>query len=338
MDNSTSPSTIRDSSDPALNDWAAFRRQYALSITEDELYSYTRTWSLDGRFAYPPHRPVASVRYGGPEVQAEGDMQRLAYDWITSHRQQNPECNIFIPEVYKIFTENNGTYLMTEYIPPDPLPGRGPCPACGHDEFPRRVYIEMVDDAVKLLARIPAPEGAGPGPWSSIAGGAKVRIRHPAFDVDDEAAVVYRSVAELEDHFNKALAKRWEQKQKRRVPVREEEEEEEEEKAPTVSFRDEPLVFCYAGYGQDNFVFKMQPDWKTHGLWIVDFGYASFLPLSFVAFGMVEGRYFPRLPVEELDESLPGDNLAAMQEVSYCLKVMGSRFGLPVEEGRERKR
>lgn len=56
-------------------------------------------------FPYPPGRPVVFVKYGCPQKQAEGEMQRFAFDWVSAEWRKS-HCIIYVPEVYKIFGRN----------------------------------------------------------------------------------------------------------------------------------------------------------------------------------------------------------------------------------------
>lgn len=66
-------------------------------------------------YATLPNRPVVFIKFGGPEKQAEGDMQRLAFDWL--HRtSENPSCNIKVLEVFKIFSKGGVTFIIMHLL------------------------------------------------------------------------------------------------------------------------------------------------------------------------------------------------------------------------------
>lgn len=100
-------------------------RPYALSISEAEIYNFAfplpaNAWRAVPRFSYPPEAPVIFVKYGGFEIQGEGDMQLLAFEWL-SHERARTDCNIYIPEVYKIFTKHEVTFLVMQYTAATPF-------------------------------------------------------------------------------------------------------------------------------------------------------------------------------------------------------------------------
>jgi hypothetical protein len=77
-------------------------RIFAHTIPEEALVNESQ-WRHVPMFPYPSDHPVVFVKYGGPQKQAEGEMQRLAFNWVSAERQRS-HCNIYVPEVYKIFT------------------------------------------------------------------------------------------------------------------------------------------------------------------------------------------------------------------------------------------
>ncbi len=177
----------------------AAAREYARSVSQDELRQFA-----EGRycpyFAYPPDHPVVFVKFGGSDKQAEGDMQRLAFDWLRRERQRDPRSNIYVPEVFNIFTKDDCTYIVMELVTAKPLQEFAATfdpPTWEHSE-PR--YYSLMAEGVHILSRMPVPKGATPGPFTH----AKRRINHLLFK-DQTAPVEYPTIQALEDHLNRAI-------------------------------------------------------------------------------------------------------------------------------------
>jgi len=105
--------------------------------------------------------------------------------------------------------------------------------------------------------------------------------------------------------------------------------------ATTVSFKDEPLVYCYSDLQDENFLFEKDADSRLR-LWMVDFEHASFLPISFLSFAVAVNRWWPTIPIAAR-LSLPQRNVEVMKDISYIFMISASGMGM-TEEQRNAKR
>lgn len=171
-------------------------RQFAQDLSEEELYQQSRGRQIP-RFPYPPAHPVVFVKFGGPEIQAEGDTQRLAFDWV-SRQCRKDNGNIYIPEVFKIFSRGGLTFLIMQLIGASTIRTfRNQFePQHWIDEKSR--YYDLVVEGIQLLRRMPVPDDATPGPYTS----SKRIIKHMLFK-DQSAPIEYGSIGELQDHLNR---------------------------------------------------------------------------------------------------------------------------------------
>lgn len=194
---STSAALPPSSDGPDAN---AAVRQFAQTISEDDLFNLAV-----GRYypflPYPPECPVVFIKYGNQAKQAEADMQKLAFDWLRHERQRNPSCNIHVPEVFKVFSKGGLTFIIMQLVPGDPVQQFA-------KRFDRRTWdhnksrcYEMIAEGVHLLSRMPVPPDATPGPYTH----AVRRIKHLLFK-DQQAAVVYPTIQDLEDHLNRVYS------------------------------------------------------------------------------------------------------------------------------------
>lgn len=88
-----------------------------------------------------------------------------------------------------------------------------------------------------------------------------------------------------------------------------------------MSFKDEPLVYCYSDYNDENFLFEKDADGRPR-LWIVDFGHAAFLPVSFLAYAVSENRWYTNIPLQDrLGKSLPQHNVEVMKDIFYMFQI-----------------
>jgi hypothetical protein len=285
----------------------AAARQYAQTISEDDLVQRAQN-RFAPFLAYPPNRPVVFVKFGGPEKQAEGDMQKLAFNWLRQERQRNPSCNIHVPEVFKMFTKGGLTFIIMQLVAATPV-----------EQFAKKfdprawdqnksVYYRMIAEGIYLLSRMPVPAGATPGPFTR----GERRIRHLLFK-DQTAPVVYPTVQELQDHLNRVAERAY-----RNDP-----------RPPKVAL-ERQLVFCYTDFNDENFMFTIEADGRPR-LYIVDFEHASFLPLSFLAYAVLEPdtRWFLcRWIADRFNGSLLRDNIAVMQRICYMFQISSINIGL----------
>ncbi|KAK1772097.1 hypothetical protein QBC33DRAFT_564600 [Phialemonium atrogriseum] len=114
------------------------------------------------------------VKFGHSHEQAEGDMQRLAFDWLNLERRRT-QCNIYVPEVYKIFTRDGVTFIVMEFIEGSRVWDFAKWFEAQYWEDHKSKYYDLIVEGIQLLRRMP----------------------------DDEAPIEYRTVGELQDHLNK---------------------------------------------------------------------------------------------------------------------------------------
>ncbi|KAK4234236.1 hypothetical protein C8A03DRAFT_37991 [Achaetomium macrosporum] len=289
----------------------AVARQFALTMSEDELYQ--RTLGLYYPFlAYPPERPMVFVKFGGPEKQAEGDMQRLACDWLRQQRQRDLGCNIHVPEVFKVFSRDNTTFITMELLAAAHIKDFAKIsdPITWKQNEAR--YYEMITEGIRLLSLMPVPPDATPGPYTR----AERYIKHMLFK-DQEAPVIYDTIQDLEDHLNRVAELAYDH-----VPG----------PPPKVALEKE-LVFCYTDFNDENFMFATDPDGRPR-LYIVDFEHASFLPLSFLSYAVLGRKprwYTGRRIREKLGPSLPQHNIEVMKRISYLFQICTTSLGLDDE-------
>ncbi|KAL2022973.1 hypothetical protein VTK56DRAFT_4188 [Thermocarpiscus australiensis] len=285
----------------------AAARQYAQTISEDDLYQRAQT--LFAPFlAYPPNHPVVFVKFGGPEKQAEGDMQTLAFDWLRQERQRNPSCNIHVPEVFKMFTKGGLTFIIMQLVAAIPVQQFIEKFDPSAWDYNKSLYYGMIAEGVHLLSRMPVPAGATPGPFTR----AERRIKHLLFK-DQTAPVVYPNIQELEDHLNRVA--------ERGYP---------NDPCPPKVALERELVFCYTDFNDENFMVTTDSDGRPR-LYIVDFEHASFLPLSFLAYAVLEPdtRWFLCTWIaDRFGDSLPPNNIEVMQRIFYMFQVSSVKIGL----------
>ncbi|KAL2133432.1 hypothetical protein VTI74DRAFT_2358 [Chaetomium olivicolor] len=258
-------------------------------MSEGELYQ--RTLGLYYPFfAYPPESPMVFVKFGGPEKQAEGDMQRLAGDWLRQQRQRDLGCNIHAPKVFKIFSRDNTTFITMELLAAAHVKdlAKTPDPITWKQDEAR--YYEMIAEGIRVLSLMPVPPDATPGLYTR----AERYIKHMLFK-DQEAPVIYNTIQDLEDHLDRVAELAYDH-----VPG----------PPPKVAL-EKQLVFCYTDFNDENFMFATEPDGRPR-LYIVDFEHASFLPLSFLSYAVLgrKLRWFTgRRMRDKLGPSLPQHNL-----------------------------
>ncbi|KAL2158370.1 hypothetical protein VTH06DRAFT_4418 [Thermothelomyces fergusii] len=310
----------------------AAARQFALSIPEEDLFQLAQT-----RFApyifYPPERPMVFVKSGGPQRQGEGDMQILAFNWLRQVRQENPDCNIHVPEVFKIFSRGRLTFIIMQLVEAAPVLrfAKTLHPLTWNHDKSR--YCKMIAEGVYLLSLMPVPADATPGPYTC----GERRIGHLLFS-DFRAPIVYPTIQQLEDHLNRVhvaaatdiwvvsiLAKRALQVAERgyrRNPH-----------PPRITL-EKKLIYCYTDFNDENFMFAIDPDGRIR-LYIIDFEHASFLPPSLLTFAIFEpGHRWFLCPwiAEKFGSSLPKIDMEVMNRIFYMFQISGGTVGL-----RERK-
>ncbi|KAK4098687.1 hypothetical protein N658DRAFT_431457 [Parathielavia hyrcaniae] len=289
----------------------AAARQYAQTISEDDLYQLARTLYAP-YIPYPPNCPVVFVKFGGPEKQAEGDMQKLAFEWLRRERERDPNCNIHVPEVFKIFTRGNWTFIIMQLVAALPVQQFAQKFDPRSWDHKKPYYYDMIATGVHLLSRMPVPADATPGPFTRRP--EDRRIQHMLFK-DQTAPVVYPTIQELQDHLNRVAERGY---RIVRPPP----------KVTTVAL-EEQLIFCYTDFNDENFMFTTDPDGRPR-LYVVDFEHTSFLPPSFLAFVALErsGRWFlGDWIANKFGNSLPRNNLEVMKRIFYMFQISSINIG-----------
>lgn len=253
-------------------------------------------------FPYPFGKPIFYVKFGNQEkhlTQMEARTQQFAYEAVEKLSATHPDASRLprIPRVLRLLETRHVAYIVMEYAPgPTLLQLSKNEPA--HDEA---VYVAQIARGIEGLLSIPVAANAPPGPPG---GGI---IKHPLFK-DGQAAKAFESVASLQDHINtmSSLPRTSGHATRPRVELEHE------------------LHFVYSDLYPGNFVFSSNGD-----MWILDFGHASLLPLSFQSYAL--SSPFPRsyryasLVRCQLRIQLPETNLAAMQRAHdfFVLCVFG---------------
>ncbi|KAK4200111.1 hypothetical protein QBC40DRAFT_201183 [Triangularia verruculosa] len=299
------------------NDQNAAVRQFAQTLEEDEELFKLGQYSFRPFFTYPPNSPRVFVKVGGVEFkQGEGDMQRIAYEWMRRERERDPTCNIYVPEVFKIFTKGGGlTFIIMELLdkakPVEHQLRTLDGATCDRNE---PIYYRMIADGIHRLSRIPVPQGATPGPFTL----GERRIKHILFK-DHEAPIVYPTVQDLEDHLNRIVLR---MPKYRRTP----------DQAPRITF-ERDLTFCYTDFNDENFMIETEADGRPR-LYIIDFEHASFLPISFLAHAVYmpqslnRWEHVTKWVAERFGHSLPQTNVRLMDEVRALWVMSVSKIGL----------
>ncbi|KAK1768721.1 hypothetical protein QBC33DRAFT_357500 [Phialemonium atrogriseum] len=151
----------------------------------------------------------------------------------------------------------------------------------------------MVEKAIRLFLSFYVSEGAAPGPYG---GGI---IRHPLFN-DYKAPIQYDSVDMLEKHLNKVA-----------TIIR--------KATPTVRLEPD-LHFVFADLYEGNFMFTDAGD-----IYVIDFEQASFLPLCFMSYALIQ-RHQVCGPLEER-LNLPQNNIPTMRRICGMFVMSTSRLG-----------
>ena len=196
-------------------------RKFAQELSEVDLFQYEPQNSMPFRgphFAYPPERPLVWIKFGHARLQPEADMQRLAWHWARSERQAG-RCSptIHIPEVFRVFTMSNldarlhvankpkprremeWTFIIMQLLDAKTL-SEVQATTTDSSAHPMAHCYDLIAEGIQLLRRMPVPDDATPGPYTSDP---RLRIiSHPLFG-EDRAAAVYQTVDELETHINR---------------------------------------------------------------------------------------------------------------------------------------
>ncbi|KAL2022854.1 hypothetical protein VTK56DRAFT_4385 [Thermocarpiscus australiensis] len=298
-------------------------RHYAQTLSVEDVYEKSSAHIWYPRFAYPSERSMVWVKFtcksrrgwsGESQLSqllVEGEMQRRAWEWVRTERLAG-RCNpdIYVPEVYKAFRKGNRAFIVMQLLDARVL---SQC-----SDYPAHRYYDLIADGIRLLCRMPVPVDAIPGPYTKDP---KLwgyrRICHPIFK-DHEARSVYSNIHELDAHINRVIGLS--------PPGTH---------PPMVSLEKE-LVFCYCDFNPENFLFTTHADGCLR-LYVVDFGHASFLPISFLAYALfIEAQqYTTHSPlVRAIGHMLPTGNLEAMMYARYMFTISQPKIGL-IEENVE---
>jgi hypothetical protein len=182
---------------------------------------------------------------------------------------------------------------------------------------------------------MPVPSDTTPGPYKPDH---KLRrIKHPLFK-EGQAATLYGSIDELENHINKVKTCPGDRPTTliflcsadttgqvisyvfRHVPA-----------PPTVTFERE-LVFVYSDLNDENFMFNTDDDGRLR-LYIIDFEHASFLPVSFLSYVVLQHKQWWSVPpiAERIGGTLPKENLEPMSHAFYVFQTFWDGVGLDVK-------
>lgn len=295
-------------------------RDVAESLTEAEVtamverqpYGDDRDWQVTG-LAYPTHNPVIYIKYGDNEYalrDSEARTHQYAYDALQRVPEQDRQ-GVRIPEIYRIIETENSTYIIMEYIR-----GRTLAKVMEDESVfveTRFYYYDRIERALKLLLSFPVPKNAAPGPFG---GGI---IRHPLFK-DYRAPIQYDSVDMLEKHLNKvcsgseAITAFVSYSRAPQVSTTLNQD------APKVTL-ERDLHFVFADLYEGNFMFTDNGD-----VYVIDFEQASFLPLSFMTYAMVQMRAVAGALRNKLD--LPEENVPAMRHICSWFVMSWTKLGM----------
>ncbi|KAK3366348.1 hypothetical protein B0H63DRAFT_513596 [Podospora didyma] len=252
----------------------AAARQMAQNLTEDELCNYVDSLAYqDGNCIYrpAPGKPGLFIKYGFKALCAEGRMQQLAFEFLRKAHTTTPPTltNIHVPEVFSIFTKGEEAgFTIMELV--DGVEAEEYMKKLKLDYAePRTPLYDLIAHGVLSLCNVPVPPDAYPGPYlytNAENTRVKSRIRHMIFQ-DFHSPRVFQTIQEPEEFLN-AIGK-WRAQTNPGVLT-------------SVQLEKE-LTFCYTDFNEANFMLSAGADGRTH-LHIVDFGHASFLPLSLMAY------------------------------------------------------
>ncbi|KAL2133065.1 hypothetical protein VTI74DRAFT_2969 [Chaetomium olivicolor] len=165
-------------------------------------------------------------------------------------------------------------------------------------QYPASECHDLIAEGIQLLRRMPVPDDATPGPYTRDR---RLRlILHPALK-DYSATVVYKDIDELQAHITRVLDIAC---PKAPLPH------------PAVNL-ERQLVFCYCDFNDENFMFSLDASGRLR-LYIIDFEWASFLPVSFLSFALFceaadSWQWITAEPlIQRISHTLPKDNLEVM--------------------------
>ncbi len=285
-------------------DTARLLQERADSLTLEEMDA---AWESAGAecsgFPYPRDSPVFYIKFGNqpkPFTKMEAQTQQFAYNALEAMRLSNV-VHHFIPRIPKMLRllESDILYIVMEYVHGSTLLELAKTKTWEEQQ----PYIKQIAESIDVLLTISIPPDAAPGPHQ---GGV---IRHPVFK-DGEAAKPFNSVLALQDHIDSMVTSPG--------PAR-------FRNLPPITFESK-LHFVYSDLYPGNFIYDANGD-----VWIVDFGHAAFLPLSFQTYALVAS--FPRsmlyaYTISKLVKTkLPTGNVESMKRAHshFTLCVFGFR-------------
>lgn len=265
---------------------------YVVDIAKRQPLSDSRGWQVSG-CAYPADSPLIYIKYGhnGETLRdSEARTQQWAFDALKMKVPPEERRHIHIPEIYRVFEFDEWTYILMEYIP-----GKTLLQIMenwqAYSELADK-YADQIAAGLRLLLSLPVPEDAAPGP---VGGGL---VRHALYQ-DHRAPIEYDSVDMMEKHLNKVATMIT-------------------DKAPTVKLERE-LHLVFADLYEGNFKFTEDGD-----MYFVDLKQASFLPLSFMSYALIQPHRICAALQEGLDGELPQENLPGLRHTCGHF-VMSSR-------------
>lgn len=280
-------------------------QERANSLTLKEMKDARDSTSADSTgFPYPPDSPVFYIKFGNqpkPFTKMEAQTQQFAYDALQTMRFSDVgnKCVPRIPKILCLLESEHVLYIVMEYVHGSTLLELAKTKTWEEQQ----PYIKQIAESIDVLLTIPIPPEAAPGPHQ---GGV---IRHPVFK-DGEAAKPFNSVLALQDHIDSMVTSPGPAKFRNLPPIKFE----------------STLHFVYSDLYPGNFIYDANGD-----MWIVDFGHAAFLPLSFQTYALVAS--FPRSMVyaytinQLVKTKLPTDNVESMKRAHshFTLCVFGFR-------------
>ncbi|KAH7033064.1 uncharacterized protein B0I36DRAFT_240911 [Microdochium trichocladiopsis] len=268
----------------------------------DELVQLcTETGAPVSHIAYPSDRPVFWIKYGDGIDWSEVVAQDVAHQEL-----QHLDTSVRAPGIFCAYEiETRQTYQEDVYIQAktfiimEYMPGRTAKAYIEQQPQMEHTVYQLIARAIMMLNQVPVPSDKAP---SSISGG---RIRHTIFGDNVQAPRTYKTVQQLQDHFNLFLAGTKNPRQ----------------------FSDlakEPLIFCYSDIHLDNFIIDDRDQ-----ISVVDFADTSYLPSSFQKFDLLGTREklgFDLTAIVKTPATQGIDNTAVLFETYPSLVVSFSSF------------
>ncbi|OAR05866.1 hypothetical protein LLEC1_06398 [Akanthomyces lecanii] len=269
----------------------------ALTLPELEA-ARKRTSAESTGFAYPPAAPVFYVKFGN-QSKSLTNMEARTQEFVYTALKDLPD--VYAPRVPRIFRVVEGRYLayvIMELVHEPTLLELSETRSWEEQQ----PYLKQIARAIDVLLTIPVV-GDVPGPCG---GGV---IQHPLFR-DGQAPAIFPSTAALQGHINAINSHR--------------------NAASSQITLESCLHVVYSDCFPGNFV--LPPDGS---LWILDFGHAGLLPLSFQAYALSypfpRSRAVARAIGGYMTTVLPRGNLELMRRAHD--RFSQYMFGFGLKEG-----